>query len=67
MAYEPKLESLGAWYNDTGAPVTRVDFHGVSDQGQLTRVESMKPGMYWHVWAEFFPSTDINRVEVYSA
>ena len=63
MAYEPKLESLGAWYNDSGAPVTQVDFHGASDRGQLTRVEAMRPGMFWHVWAEFFPTTDINRID----
>jgi hypothetical protein len=64
IAYDPKLESLGAWYNDSGVPVTQIDFYGVSDQGNLTRVESMKPGMFWHVWAEFFPATDINRIEM---
>jgi hypothetical protein len=47
-------------------PASGLLHHGQGDQGQLTRVESMKPGMFWHVWAEFFPSTDINRVEVYS-
>ena len=63
MAYDPELESLGGWYNDSGAPVTRVDFRGQSDRGQLTRVESMRPGMFWHVWAEYFRNSDINRMQ----
>jgi len=33
-----------------------------SDQGQLKRVETLKSGMFWHVWVEFFQHTDINRV-----
>ncbi len=61
IAYDTKRESLGFWYNDSGKPVSQIDFWGVSDQGQLERVESLRPGMFWHVWAEFFPHTDINR------
>ena len=59
--YSPRYESLGVWYNDTGGPVHEIDFFGKSDRGQLTRVESLRSGMFWHVWAEFFPNTDINR------
>lgn len=59
---DPIYESLGVWYNDSGQPVTRCDFWGNSDQGQLTRVETLRPGMFWHVWVEFFPHTDINRI-----
>jgi len=62
IAYDPKYESVGAWYNDNGVPVTHIDFFGNSDQGQLQRVETLKSGMFWHVWVEFFPHTDINRV-----
>ncbi len=61
VAWDPIHESLGAWYNDSGNPVTHIDFFGVSDQGQLTRVETLKPGLFWHVWVEFFRDTDINR------
>lgn len=61
--YNANYESLGIWYNDSGAPVTEIDFYGQSDQGQLLRVETVKPGMFWHVWAEYFPHTDINRTE----
>jgi len=59
---DPTYESLGVWYNDSGKAVSRCDFWGNSDQGQLQRVETLRPGLFWHVWAEFFPGTDINRV-----
>ena len=61
LAWDPVYESLGAWHNDGGQPVSEIDFFGASDQGQLERVETLKPGLFWHVWAEFFPETDINR------
>lgn len=62
VAWDPRYESLGVWYNDTGAPVTEIDFFGNTPAGQLKRVESLRPGLFWHVWVEFFPHTDINRV-----
>ena len=61
VARDPGYESIGAWYNTSGTPVQEISFFGASDQGQLARVETLKPGMFWHVWAEFFPHTDINR------
>jgi hypothetical protein len=64
IAWDPIYESVGAWYNDSGLPVTRIDIFGVSDQGSLRRVETLKPGLFWHVWVEFFKDTDINRVSV---
>jgi hypothetical protein len=64
VSLDPKYESLGIWYNDSGVPVTRCDFWGMSDQGRLRRVETLRAGVFWHVWAEFFPSTDINRITV---
>ena len=62
VAWHPRYESLGAWYNDTGKPVTDIDFFGNTPAGQLKRVEALRPGLFWHVWVEFFPNTDINRV-----
>jgi hypothetical protein len=62
VSYDPKYESVGAWYNDSGAPVTHIDFFGKSDQGQHQRIETLKSGLFWHVWVEFFQHTDINRV-----
>ena len=42
--------------------LAQIDFFGNSDQGQLRRVETLKSGMFWHVWVQFFQHTDINRV-----
>ncbi len=62
VAWDPHYESLGVWYNDSGAPVTEIDFFGNTSAGQLKRVEVLKSGLFWHVWAEFFPQTDVNRI-----
>ena len=62
VAWHPRFESLGVWYNDTGEPVTEIDFFGNTPAGQLERVETLRPGVFWHVWVEFFPHTDIDRV-----
>jgi hypothetical protein len=62
VAWDPVYESVGAWYNDSGTPITQIDFFGKSDQGSLVRVETLRPGMFWHVWVEFFQQTDINRL-----
>ena len=61
VSYDLKFESIGIWYNDSGKPVTTCDFWGNSDQGKLERVETVRPGLFWHVWVEFFPHTDVNR------
>jgi len=62
ISWDPVYESLGAWYNDSEVAVTKVDFFGQSDRGLLERVETLKSGLFWHVWVEFFTHTDINRV-----
>jgi hypothetical protein len=65
IAWDPLFESVGAWYNDSGRHVSRIDFFGVSDQGELRRVETLKAGLFWHVWVEFFRETDINRIDAF--
>ncbi|MEM1312993.1 MAG: DUF3179 domain-containing (seleno)protein [Pseudomonadota bacterium] len=62
LAYDPLLDSLGAWWLPGEAPATRVDFRGESDQGPLQRVETLRPGMFWHVWFEFNPQTEVNPI-----
>lgn len=62
VSWDPHYESLGVWYNDTGVPIAEIDFFGNTPAGRLERVEVLKPGLFWHVWVEFFPHTDINRV-----
>jgi len=60
--YDQRFESIGIWYNDYEVPITVIDIYGRSEQGVHSRVETLKPGMFWHVWVEYFPHTDINRV-----
>ncbi len=63
VAWDPRYESLNVFVNDTGGPVEAVDFFGkTSDGKQLQRSADVKSGLFWHVWAEFFPHTDINRI-----
>jgi hypothetical protein len=63
IAYDLEHESLGAWFNDSSGPITSIDFFGNSNAGKLERVNTLKPGMFWHVWVEFFQHTDINRTD----
>ena len=37
VAWDPRYESLGVWYNDTGAPVTEINFFGSTPDGSLTQ------------------------------
>ncbi len=61
IAYHEDLDSVGMYYNDTGIPVTNIEFGGESDQGRLPRLETMKAQAYWVVWQNFFPQSDVNR------
>ena len=61
ISWDPNHESLNVWINDTGAAISKIDFFGNTPSGQLKRSADVKPGLFWHVWAEFFPHTDINR------
>ncbi|MEZ9783351.1 DUF3179 domain-containing (seleno)protein [Vibrio breoganii] len=59
-AYDPEYKSVNIWYNTSGKPVTEVDFFGKSDQGELKRVETVKAGMYWFVWINYYPESQLN-------
>jgi len=59
-AWDPVYKSVGAWYNDYGTPIEQIDFFGKLDQRNLARVDTLRPGMFWHVWVEFYQQTDIN-------
>ena len=59
--YSDKFESLGVYYNSTGNDIESMDFFGNTRFGKLPRVETVKAGAYWIVWANFFPQTEINR------
>ena len=61
IAYHKDFDSVGMYYNDTGKAVTRIEFGGLSDQGQLHRLDTMKAEAYWVVWQNFYPQTAVNR------
>jgi hypothetical protein len=61
VAYDPEFESVGVYYNDSHRAVSTINFWGESDQGKLQRVETVKAALYWFVWVNFYPETDLNR------
>lgn len=63
-AWHDDVESLCVYANPTGHAVSRVDFGGDSDVGALGRVSTLYAGVYWCVWANFFPGTLLNAAEV---
>lgn len=61
--YAPEYDSVAAFFNTTGAPVTRVDLFGkLPDGTQLPRVNTLKSRFFWFIFVEFYPDTDVNRV-----
>ena len=63
IAWDPRYESLGVWHNDSDDAVREIDFFGNTPNGRLNRFAGLKPGLFWHVWAECYPHTDINRTD----
>ena len=61
--WDADYESLGVWYNDFGRDVSAMDFFGQSDLGEHVRVESVKAGLFYAMWFNFFPETEVNRHE----
>jgi hypothetical protein len=59
-SYDPIYESVNIWYNDSGQLVKEIDFFGKSDQGDLKRVETVKAGLYWFVWINYYPESQLN-------
>jgi hypothetical protein len=60
-AYDSDYSSINIWYNDSGNPVKEIDFFGKSDQGDLTRVDTVKAASYWCVWINYFPESQLNN------
>jgi hypothetical protein len=61
--YDPELDVVAAFYNDTGAPVREVDVFGTLPDGRrLERVETLKSRIFWFIFIEFHPGADVNRV-----
>jgi hypothetical protein len=63
IGYDSALDVVTAYFNDTGAPVDGVDVFGKTPNGtKLERVNTLKSDLFWFIFAEFYPQTDVNRV-----
>jgi len=61
--YDAELDSVAAFFNSSGKPVTSVDIFGRLEDGtRLPRVNTLKSRLFWFIFVEFFPQTDVNRV-----
>ncbi|MGI9343819.1 MAG: DUF3179 domain-containing (seleno)protein [Gammaproteobacteria bacterium] len=62
ISYDEQFDAVGAFYNDTGAPVAEIDVHGMTPDGaELARIETLKNAAFWFIWANFHGDTDVNR------
>ena len=61
--WDPDFESVGIWRNSSGEDVRSLDFFGVSNAGRLERVETVKAGCFFGMWAAYYPQTDVDRVD----
>lgn len=61
--YEEDFDIVTAFYNDTGADISEIDVFGnISSVEQLERVNTLKSKLFWFIFVEFFPETDVNRI-----
>ncbi len=61
--YDTEYDVVTAFFNTTGDVVRDVDIFGETAGGRkLKRVNSLKSKLFWFIFAEFYPGTDVNRV-----
>ncbi|MEW8055024.1 MAG: DUF3179 domain-containing (seleno)protein, partial [Candidatus Thiodiazotropha sp.] len=61
--YNTEFDAVTAFFNDTQNPVRQVDIFGRTASGlKLERVNTLKSNLFWFIFAEFYPHTDVNRV-----
>jgi len=62
VRYFPDYDIVAAFFNTTGAPVTGVDVFGnLPDGTRLARVDTLKSRLFWFIFVEFYPDTEVNR------
>ena len=60
--YDPEFDVVSAFFNTTNTDVTDIDVFGnTGNGGQLERVNTLKSRLFWFIYAEFHPDTDVNR------
>lgn len=63
IAYHASYDAITAFFNDSGEKITEVDIFGNTPEGRkLRRVNTLKSRLFWFIFAEFYPETDVNRV-----
>ena len=61
--YDPEFDVVSAFFNTTDTDVTDIDVFGnTGNGGRLERVNTLKSKLFWFIFAEFHPDTDVNRV-----
>ena len=61
--YDPQFDVLTAFFANNASRISDVDIFGRTDDGrQLERVNTLKSKMFWFIFVEFYPETDVNRV-----
>ena len=62
-SWDNNVDSLGIWIRPSEKVINEtVNVHGkVDGKGDsLERVSTVKNGLWWYVWQNFFPSSDVN-------
>ena len=62
LYYAARYDSLVAFYNDSDQSITQIDIFGLSNAGQMARVETLKSRIFWFIWRDFYRKTDVNRI-----
>ena len=63
VAYSTEYDAVTAFFNPDGQAVTEIDTFGKTKDGkQLKRVNTLKSRIFWFIFVEFFPTTDVNRM-----
>lgn len=53
---------VSVWHNPSNQDITKIDFFGRWAEGELARVATVKSGVFYGVWYNFFPHTEVNRL-----
>lgn len=63
-SYDPDTECLGIWRRPNDKPIaSNVNVHGEvkgKNDLKLERLNTVKNGLFWFSWQNFFPQTDVN-------
>ena len=59
----PGFDTVSAFFNTTDGAVSDIDVFGNTETGvKLERVNTLKSRLFWFIFAEFYPDTDVNRI-----